>query len=266
MRDLLRAYPALIRAAWARALEYRAQVVLWLLSGIFPLVMLLVWLAVIAEAGPLAGWDQADFISYYVAAALVFQLTGSWVLWDWQDDIRLGNLSFKLLKPLDPLHHFVSDTLGFKLLLIVLILPIFAAAAWLSPSIHYGLTPGRALLFVAALAGGLAVSTFMGSAFAMIAFWSTQSGNLFSLFYGVGQFLSGWIAPLALFPAGFRQAAHWLPFRSLIGFPVEVLLGHLGPAETAFGFAVTAFWAVVFAVIYRLLWHKGLRRYEAVGA
>jgi ABC-2 type transport system permease protein len=228
--------------------------------------MLLVWLAVIAEAGPLAGWDQADFISYYVAAALVHQLTGSWVLWDWQDDIRLGNLSVKLLKPLDPVHHFISDMLGFKLLLTVLLVPIFAAAAWLLPGIHYGPTLGRAVLFIAALAGGLAVSTFMGTAFAMIAFWSTQSGNLFSLFYGVGQFLSGWIAPLALFPPAFRQMAHWLPFRSYIGFPVEVLLGRLGPAETALGFAVTAFWAVAFAVVYRLLWRRGLRRYEAVGA
>jgi ABC-2 type transport system permease protein len=228
--------------------------------------MLAVWLAVIAEAGPLAGWDQTDFISYYVAAALVHELTGGWLLWAWQDDIRLGTLSFKLLKPLDPLHHFLSDLLGWKLLLIVLVVPVFALAAWLLPTIEYGLTAGRALLFVLALIGGLAVGTFMSTTFAMIAFWSTQSGNLYGLFYGVGQFLSGWIAPLALFPPAFQQVAGWLPFRSLIGFPVEVLLGRLSPAQTAVGFAVTAFWAAVFALLYRLLWRKGLRRYEAVGA
>jgi ABC-2 type transport system permease protein len=266
MRNTLRAYPALLRAAWGRALEYRAQVVLWLLAGIFPLVMLVVWLAIVAEAGPLAGWDRTDFISYYVAAALAHEFTAAYLLWSWQADIRLGTLSFHLLKPLDPLHHYISDMLGWKLLLAVLVVPVFVGVAWLSPSIEYGLTPVRAVLFVLAVVGGLAVGTFMSTAFAMIAFWSTQSGNLYGLFYGVGQFLSGWIAPLALFPATFQQVAHWLPFWSFIGFPVEILLGRLSPAETAFGFAVTLGWALFFAVVYRLLWRRGLRRYEAVGA
>jgi ABC-2 type transport system permease protein len=164
------------------------------------------------------------------------------------------------------LHHYLSDMLGWKLLLVVLVVPVFVVVAWLSPSIEYGLTPVRALLFILAVVGGLAVGTFMSTAFAMIAFWSTQSGNLYGLFYGVGQFLSGWIAPLALFPATFQQVAHWLPFWGLIGFPVEVLLGRLSPAETVLGFGVTLAWTIFFALAYRWLWHRGLRRYEAVGA
>ena len=42
MPRLLRIYGALMRASWTKALEYRAQVVLWVISGIFPLVMMAV--------------------------------------------------------------------------------------------------------------------------------------------------------------------------------------------------------------------------------
>jgi len=266
MLRLARTYRALIHASWGRALEYRAQAVLWLLTGMFPLVMLAVWLAVVAEAGPLTGWGQSDFISYYVGAMLVYQLTGAWVLWDWDDDIRLGTLSLKLLKPLDPWHHFVSDTLGWKLFAVVVFVPLISAVAMLSPVIQFPLTPLRLVLFALACLGGLSISLTMATAFAMISFWSTQSANAYSLVYGIGQFMSGWIAPLALFPAGVRQIADWLPFRSTLSFPLEILLGRASPDDMVFGFALTLAWIAIFLVIYRVLWRLGLRRYEAVGA
>ena len=34
----------------------------------------------------------------------------------------------------------------------------------------------------------------MAMAFATIGFWTTQAGNLYSLWWGIGAFLSGWIA------------------------------------------------------------------------
>ena len=42
MTDLVRAYRALVKTAWATALEYRAQALIWFLSFLFPLVMMAV--------------------------------------------------------------------------------------------------------------------------------------------------------------------------------------------------------------------------------
>jgi ABC-type uncharacterized transport system permease subunit len=36
MRDYGRIYRALLRVSWEMALEYRAQALLWILSGVFP--------------------------------------------------------------------------------------------------------------------------------------------------------------------------------------------------------------------------------------
>jgi ABC-2 type transport system permease protein len=50
-----------------------------------------------------------------------------------------------------------------------------------------------------------------------------------------------------------------------MGFPLEILLGRLTGAEIATGFAVTGIWIGGFALLYRLGWRMGLRRYQAVG-
>jgi ABC-2 type transport system permease protein len=262
---LLRAYVALIKVSWAKALEYRAQIIIWMISFVFPLIMMAVWLAVVAETGPTAGWTRSDFISYYVAAVLVNRLTFSPVIWDWDDDMRTGNLSTKLVKPLDPFHYLISEQIGWQIFFLVLMLPAIIAASFLIPAIRYPLTPTLVALVALSLVLGFVLNTLMGAAIAMLGFWSTQTQNIYSLWWGVGQFVSGWIAPLAMYPESVRSVGSLLPFRSTLGFPIEMLMGRLDAAAIRQGFAVALVWSLVFLVAYRLLWRAGLKRYDAVG-
>lgn len=261
-----RAYKALVKAYLATALEYRAQVIIWLLSFLFPLVMMTVWLTIVDEIGPAAGWNRTDFISYYVGITLVRQATSAWTVWAWNRDIRTGQLSVKLLKPLNPFHNYLCDQLGFTLFLLTIIVPPVALVMWLSPSISYALTLGRLVAFVISIGVGFMLNVLAGSTFGVLAFWSPQTINLFMLWYGSGQFLSGWIAPLALFPVAIRRIAFLLPFRSSLGFPMEILMGQLTWGEIWAGFAVGGVWMVLLLVAYRILYRLGLRRYSAVGA
>jgi ABC-2 type transport system permease protein len=266
MSSILRIYRALVRTSWATVLEYRAQVILWIVSWLFPLIMMAVWLAVVAEAGPASGWDESDFASYYVGAAMIMYLTSAWIVWEWDEDIRTGRLSVKLLKPLDPFHHHLANEIGWKLFALALLVPLVSVAAWLLPVLHYPITPGRLLAVIASVVLGFALNLAMSSAFGVLAFWTTQAHNLFGIWTGLGQFLSGWIAPLALFPAGFRQVADVLPFYPTLGLPIEILMGRLTWAEMGVSMGVGAAWTIFFVLLYRILWRAGLRRYEAVGA
>lgn len=267
MSRLFRIYRVLLKASLIRAFEYRAQIVLWLLADAFPLVMMAVWLALVSEVGVIQGWGQADFISYYLATSVVTQITVSGLTWAWDEEVRLGDLSVKLLKPLDPLHQLVVlELMSWKVLVVALIAPLLIVLALASPLVNYTTDPLLLLLFAVTLLAALVMNVFLSSFFGMLAFWITTSRNLFSLAYGVGQFLSGYIAPMALFPQEVQNLARLLPFRSYLGLPVETLLGRLTPAEVLEGLAVTMVWTIVFFVLYRWLWFKGLRRYEGVGA
>lgn len=267
MIKLLRVYRVLLRAAWLRALEYRAQLILWLLSSVFPLVMMAVWLALVDQAGAINGWGQSDFISYYVATTLVSQLTSAYLVWTWDENIRTGSLSMKLLKPVDPAHQMIGlELMGWKMLVALIIGPIVIMLALLSPSVNYTTNPLFLLAFVATVTLAGLMNVALACLFGVIAFWTTQSRNLYNLVFGVGQFLAGFIAPLAMFPEGIQQIARVLPFRSTLGLPVEILMGRLSLSEIGIGLAVTMLWGVLFFILYRALWPYALRRYEAVGA
>jgi ABC-2 type transport system permease protein len=51
----------------------------------------------------------------------------------------------------------------------------------------------------------------------------------------------------------------------MVGFPVEILTGQLGPNDLAAGFAIQLAWLVLALALTRLVWRLGLKHYSAVG-
>jgi ABC-2 type transport system permease protein len=77
--------------------------------------------------------------------------------------------------------------------------------------------------------------------------------------------LAGQAAPTALLPGFLRQAAEVLPFRYMLGFPVEVLSGKLDPSEILLGFIYQIVWITAVLLLHNVVWKKGVRHYTAVG-
>lgn len=238
--------------------------VLWLVSGFFPLLLMAVWLTVVAESGPPAGWTATDFIGYYVAAAVMWHLSGQHVVWEWDADLRSGDLSTRLLRPVHPFHSYAASDLGHRVVLLGLLLPFLLAAVLVVPGLRYDAGPLQVLVVAAAVTLGYALSLLMASSVALLGFWSTQTTNIWMLWWGLGSFTSGWVAPLELMPEWLRTLAVALPFRTTLGFPVELLAGRLGPGDTVVGFGVGLVWVALFTVLYVVVWHRGVQRYQAV--
>ncbi|WP_406044076.1 ABC-2 family transporter protein [Micromonospora sp. NBC_00898] len=264
MRDVLAAYPSLVRSSVLVAATYRGRLVLSVLTAFFPLLTMAVWLTVAAQGGPPAGWTTGNFLSYYAAATLMSNLYADRVVWQWDAELRSGDLSVRLLRPVHPFHQYASADLGHRLVAMAVLVPALMLAAVLVPGLDYPVGPLRLAAVATAMALAFAVSLLMASTFALIGFWTTQAANIWLLWWGLGAFASGWVAPLALMPDWLGRAALVLPFRTTMGFPVELLMGRLGPGETAYGFAVGIGWLAVFALLYRLAWRSGVRRYQAV--
>ncbi|MFB9236810.1 ABC transporter permease [Plantactinospora siamensis] len=264
MRETLTAYPSLVRSATLVALTYRGRMALWVLAGTFPLLTMAVWLTVVAEGGPPQGWTSGDFLSYYAAATVLWNLSGQHVVWEWDADMRSGDLSVRLLRPVHPFHQYAAGDLGHRVLFLVTLVPALVLVALLVPGVDYPMSPVRALAAAAALVLAYVLSLVMAATFALIGFWSTQTSNAWMLWWGLGSFASGWVAPLALMPDWLRTAALVLPFRATMGFPAELLMGRLDAAQTGYGFAVGLGWLAGFALLYRVCWRYGVRRYQAV--
>jgi ABC-2 type transport system permease protein len=98
-----------------------------------------------------------------------------------------------------------------------------------------------------------------------LAFFAESSIGLFELWLGIHAILSGYLIPLEALPGWIRGAARVLPFRYMLGFPVETLVGleTRGRALAELGFQ----WAyvLVFFVLGSLVWRAGVRRFAAYG-
>jgi ABC-2 type transport system permease protein len=255
---------ALLAHAFAMMTEYRAEISIWILSGSLPLVMMAMWIGLAADAS-VGGYDAADFAAYFLLVFLVRQLTGAWVVWELDRAIRLGELSPRLLRPLDPMWYDVADHVAEKVVRLPLVLLPVVAGLWWAEA-RLALDAAAVGGFAALVTGAAALRFFQQYAFALLAFWTDQAVGLERIWFSVMLVTSGALAPLDLYPAPVRAVVPYTPFPYLVDVPVQTLLGRLAGPALVQAIAIQAAWLLGFVVLRALLWRYGLRRYAAVGA
>ncbi len=267
MKRFLEVYPALFRVGLLENIQYRASGVIWMLGLILePVIFLVVWSRVAdARGDAVGGFDAADFAAYYMVLMIVNQLTFTWVMESFQFRIQLGEFSYLLLRPLHPVHEDITMNVSFKLVMMIAMLPALAIV-YVAFEPRIAISPTDAAAALGALALAFMLRFCLEWTIALAAFWTTRVSAINRLYYSLVTFLSGRVAPLAVLPAALGTVAASLPFYYCVGFPVEVLLGRLGPAEIARGFLVQAAWLAAAAAAIALVWRRAARRYAAVGA
>jgi ABC-2 type transport system permease protein len=262
----LRAMPTMLRVGLAETIAYRAEMIVWILTTTMPLVMLSLWTSV-AEEAPFRAYSQADFVAYYLAALIVRNLTSNWVAWQMGEEIRTGTLSMRLLRPVHPFAGYIATHLAALPLRVVVVLPV-VAILFLTDARHVVIDDAAHLgLFVLSLAAAwlLTFGTFV--TIGALAFFLEKSMALVEVYFGLFMLLSGYLIPLDLMPGWLADAARWLPFRYMLGTPVELLIGRLpDTGAAAEQVAIQWAWAVGMMTAGVLVWRAGIRRFEAYGA
>ncbi len=264
LRAALAAYPTLLRVGFAGALAYRAEMLVWMLTTTMPLVSLALWAAV-AEVAPVGRFGAKDFVAYFLATLVVRQLTGSWLVWELNTDIKSGTLSQRLLKPMNPLVVYSAENLAALPLRALLCVPIAVVAlAVLEPGrlAHGGAALGLCLL---AIVGAWLINFFVMALCGTLAFVMESSTSIFEIYLAGFMLLSGYLVPLELFPPWLRGAADALPFRYTLSLPVELLTGLLSPADAAGDLAVQWLYVAGTAAAALVAFRAGVRRFAAYG-
>ncbi len=261
----LRKFVVEFKASWHLTLEYRIAVFIWIFAMTLPLIMLAGWLS-IAEGGPVGRFGREDFIGYYIASLFVRNLTGIWIIWEQDRDIRQGRLSFKLLKPMNPIVHYIALGLGSKPIRVGVVIPVVLIVPLVVPGVRFVTDPLQLALFIPAVLGAWAIVFLIQYTTGLLAFWISQSLSIHDAWFAVFSLLSGYLIPLELFPPALRDLLYVTPFRYMLSFPVEIFTKQLDVARILQGLAVQWMWVAVFYTLYRIVWIRGLKRYSAVGA
>ncbi len=255
---------ALIQNTWTSWMQYRGFFFLLAFAWMIPpLIYLFVW-STAAGGTTIGGLTRGQFIAYYLVLILVNQLTYSQTNWTAGDLIRDGSMNIMLLRPMSPLYNTLASEVAGKVVFMAFVIPITALLAFvLRPELH--LTWQNGLLFSLALVLAWALRFFWGYWLALLAFWATRADSLLALQDSLTFLLAGQVAPIALLPGLMQQAALVLPFRYMIGFPVEILTGQLDTTGLAIGFAYQLGWLGIALILYTTVWRRGLKQYSAVG-
>ena len=264
MRRALRALPTLVRVGLADAVAYRAEMIVWLLSTTMPLVMLALMTAVAREA-PMGRFGSADFTAYYLAALVVRLMTGAWVIWEVNFEIRQGTLAYRLLRPIHPLVAYAAENVGAMPLRLAAVVPIAAAAVFATGGERLTRDPLLLAIFPLAVVGAWLISFLAMAVIGSLAFWVESSGAIFELWLGLFGVFSGYLVPLELFPRWLEQGARFLPFRYMLAFPVEMVIGMTSRGTALRELAFQWVFIGLLAVGARLAWRVGLRRFAAFG-
>jgi ABC-2 type transport system permease protein len=253
-------------------LTYRFNFLARSVFGLIPLVAVLyVWRAIYAGKEPgqqnVATYSLAQMVSYYLLVTIVDALTAVNED-DWQiaADIKDGNISQFLLKPIDYLAYrlclFVSGRLTY---LAVATLPLFLFVLYLR---QYFVLPADWLtlgLFLVSTALTALLQFFTSYAMAMLAFWVLEVSTFIFILFAFEYIASGHLFPLDILPPQLERLLYLTPFPYQLYFPVSVYMGKTTGSQLVQGLMIQAFWVLAAFFLARFAWSRGIKKYSAVG-
>jgi len=253
------------------ALEYRANFFTSILGAVAPIVIqTALWNRLYApgSAGDtLFGFTYVQMLGYVVVANIVSRLVRTGFEYDLNDDIRSGGLDRFLVKPIDYFGFRMARFAGAKSAeTVAMAVALVVALALLASLAAFPVSLAAVLGFAAALALAFLLNFLLFWCVGLLGFWLTEIGFLFEAVRIVVITASGGVFPLSVFGPAAQSVLEALPFRFTIQFPTEVLCGRVAGSALAWGLALAAAWSAALAVLARVIWSAGLRRFVAVGS
>ena len=266
MRRYIDYYLTSMKVAILSQIQYRVANYFYMIGMITePVIYLVVW-STIAEqqGGSVGGYTPGTFAAYYIVWTLVRNMNIVFTPFGWEWRIREGMLSAELLRPMHPIHSDIANFAGWKLVVILLWLPLAVFLTWVfKPTFDFSWL--EALVFFIAIWGAYLIRTMLLSLLGMITFWTTRVSAIFELYFGLELILSGRLVPMPLMPQWVQNLSNYLPFKWTFYFPIEALVGSMTPPELWTGVGMQMLWIVIGASLLNLVWRAAIRQFSAVG-
>jgi ABC-2 type transport system permease protein len=252
-------------------LTYRFNFLARAIFGLVPLIAILyVWQSIYAgkpRGSAVGAYSLGEMISYYLLVTVVDALTAVNED-DWQiaTDIKEGNISQFLLKPID--YQAYRLCLFFSGRLTYLIVAAVPLGVFIACFHKYFVLPADRLTlscFLLSTALTALIQFFTSYAMAMLAFWVLEVSTFIFILFAFEYIASGHLFPLDILPHGIERALFLTPFPYQLYFPVSIYLGKTKGADLMWGLLIQATWVFLAFGLARFAWGRGIKRYSAVG-
>jgi ABC-2 type transport system permease protein len=271
----------ILRIALEERLVYRGDFALGTLMRFLPIItQIFLWRAVFdatssmssgessSETASIVGYRFEDIVAYYLltmvsrAFSSMPGLASGIAL-----QIRNGEIKKFLVQPVDLLSFLMLTRVAHKLAYYSVALGPFALVFFLCRGFFVDGWPEAHVLlaFIAALLMGFLLGFFLEACIGLIGFWFLEVSSLLFVYMLLNFFLSGHMFPLDMLPAWARLIVDVLPLKYLAYFPAAVFLGKISGWDLAAGLITQALWLLLFIVLARWAFRRGVRRYSGFG-
>jgi ABC-2 type transport system permease protein len=265
----------ILRIALEERLVYRGDFALGTLMRFLPMVtQIFLWWAVFdsvarTQSQPdIAGYRFQNVVAYYLltmvsrAFSSMPGLASGIAL-----QIRNGEIKKFLIQPVDMLEFLMLSRLAHKLAYYTVALLPFAFVFFLCRGFFVDGWPDATTLaaFGLSLLLSFLLGFFLEASIGLLGFWFLEISSLLFVYMLLSYFLSGHMFPLDMLPAPWNQLVAVLPLKYLAYFPAAVFLGKVTGADLVRELSISAAWVVVFFLLSRVMFQRGVRRYSGFG-
>ncbi len=238
-----------------------------LISGlVVPIISLLVffflWTA-IYNLGyvTLGGFTKSEMILYYLLGTFTSMFYVD-MAWFFEEEVMSGHLLQYTIKDVNPFLRRFFDMLGFQtfwILCTIVILILFVTFSGVSIQFI------NVLLFILFLIIATFLKVIMSSFVSLLAIKTHRVSSISSAINTIRGFLSGSWLPLTFFPLFYQEIFYYLPFQYMYYFPNMIFSGKIEPTKILLGFVVAIFWLLLLIIIFKPVYKKAIKSFEAQG-
>jgi ABC-2 type transport system permease protein len=207
------------------------------------------------------GYNFESMITYHVWSMIVGLLAQGHSGMNLSEDIRHGKISTYLIYPFNFWEFHTAGFLSFQVIQIFISIITLFCISTLDlvslPAIEFIFYGMSYCLFVSLFWYTLQYLT------GVLAFWLEETWMIRVLLQIITAFLSGAILPLDLYPPWLINILQFTPFPYLTYYPIKIFMGDINFMPHAY--LVVSLWTILFFILNRKLWQKGMKLYTAAG-
>lgn len=263
----MKKFLTIIKIFWQQTLTYRFTILAYRIGEMAEILFVIVmWAAIYGNQEIIKGFTFQDMITYILIGnffnVLVRNFLPGVIAWDIKD----GRLSMFLIRPISYLSYVLFKEIGrisLATLLSVLshsiiILFFINKFLWNFDLIYLALI--LIMIFLAFI-----LELLLAFLVGIIAFWTDEVDGLYSTIDRIKRFFSGGYFPLSLLPAVFVNISLFMPFAYSFFVPAQLYLKKIPLSVGFWGILIQLIWIALLYLIIRIVWKRGVKKYEGIG-
>lgn len=210
------------------------------------------------------GASYMEMVQYTFASILFSQVRGGNLDFELAEMIRSGALSQHLLKPISVIEFVFIRGVSGKLFIAVFAMILGSAMAIFAPE-YFGIQIPRLCAGMTLAIAGNVIHYQVGCILAAMAFYWEEAYSILLVKNMIVKVLCGELVPLSLFPDSMSWAWKYFPFYLYVFGPAQIALGKWDYGKWGESMLIAAAWIVALAILTRLSWRVGIKKYQSLG-